>query len=139
MPEPKTKPTEVNVDSFLAAVPDEGRRRDGRALVALMREVTGEEPRMWGPSIVGFGRYTLKYESGRSAEWPVACFAPRKQALTVYLSPEFPERDRLLSKLGPYKTGVSCLYIKRLSDVDTGVLKELVSASVAHVRATHDS
>lgn len=137
MPEPKTRPTAANVETFLAAVPDEGRRRDAHALVALMRDVTGEAPRMWGPSIVGFGGYTLRYADGKAAEWPVAAFSPRKPALTVYLEPEFPERDGLLARLGPHTVGKSCLYLKRLSAVDMGVLRALVTASIAHTRAAH--
>jgi hypothetical protein len=90
---------------------------------------------MWGPSIVGFGRYRLTYASGRSAEWPLAAFSPRKQDLTLYITPEFDQYGGLMARLGKHRTGKSCLYLKRLADVDLGVLEELVTESVARVRA----
>lgn len=129
MAELKTKPTTASVTKFLNGVSDKTRRDDCFAVLEMMREVTKEEPAMWGSSIVGFGRFRYKYESGREGEWPIAAFSPRKSDLTLYFMPGFdiaPEMDRL----GKYKTGKSCLYIKKLSDVDAKVLKQLVTKSV---------
>lgn len=129
MGEPKTKPTTASVTKFLNAVSDKTRRDDCFTVLEMMREVTKEEPAMWGSSIVGFGRYRHKYESGREGEWPIAAFSPRKGDLTLYLTPGFdvaPEIERL----GKYKTGKVCLYIKKLADVDPKILKQLVTKSV---------
>jgi len=98
-----------------------------------MTDVTGEEPKMWGDSIVGFGEYTYNYESGRSGQWMATGFAPRAQALTLYIMPGFDRYSELLGKLGKHKTGKSCLYIKKLSDVDRGILRELVDRSFQHM------
>ena len=129
----KTQPTDLSVDEFIESIPDESRREDCRAIRQLMAEVTGESPVMWGDSIVGFGLYKYKYASGRGGEWFVAGFAPRKQALTLYIMSGFKGHAALMDKLGKHSTGRSCLYIKRLADIDTDVLRELVGASVAHV------
>jgi hypothetical protein len=137
MAEPKTRPTDASVEDFLAAVPDERRRADCFAVLELMRRVTEEAPRMWGPSIVGFGAYRYAYANGRALEWPVAAFSPRKQDLTLYIMPGFEHYQGLMARLGKHRTGKSCLYLKRLSDVDLGVLEELVAASVALVRAKY--
>lgn len=137
MAEPKTQATTASVADFLAAVPDPDRRADCLAVTELMRAVTGVEPEMWGPSIVGFGRYRYRYASGREAEWPLAGFSPRKQNLTLYVMAGFDGEDALLARLGKHTTGKSCLYLKRLADVDRAVLRELVERSVAHVRATN--
>ena len=137
MAEPKTQANDASVADFLAAVPDPTRRADCLAVAELMREVTGAEPRMWGPSIVGFGRYRYRYASGREGEWPLAAFSPRKQNLTLYVLTGFDGEDALLARLGKHTTGTSCLYLKRLADVDRAVLRELVERSVAHVRATN--
>lgn len=135
MAELKTKQTQASVSAFLDAVENEQRRADCRTVLNLMRAVTGEEPKMWGPSIVGFGSYHYKYASGREGDWFVAGFSPRKQDLTLYIMAGFDRYDELMAKLGKYKTGKSCLYLKRLSDVDLGVLRELVSASVEAMRS----
>ncbi|WP_025620616.1 DUF1801 domain-containing protein [Salinispora cortesiana] len=129
-----TAPTGQPVDEFLATLPNEHRQGDARRLIALMREVTGEEPAMWGPSIVGFGRYHYRCASGGTGDSALACFSPRKQHLVVYLIGGFEERHAsTLARLGPHKTGKSCLYLKRLDDVDLAVLRELVDRS-ARVR-----
>jgi hypothetical protein len=133
MAEPKTKPTEASVSAFLDKVPDAARRQDCRTVLGLMREVTGEEPTMWGSSIVGFGRYRYKYESGREGEWPIVGFSPRKNDLTLYVTPGFEPFAGLMARLGKYKTGKSCLYIKKLSDVDLAVLRNLLAESVARM------
>jgi hypothetical protein len=126
----KTVPTKVDVRTFLAGVEDDERRADCHALVKLMRRLTGEAPRMWGPSIVGFGTYHYRYESGREGDSPRAGFSPRKGDLTVYLMPGFTEQRDLLKKLGKHKTGKVCLYLKRLADVDQAVLEQLVRRSL---------
>lgn len=132
MAELKTKPNLQSVDNFLKAVMDERRRRDCYVVLELMKKVTGEEPKMWGDSIVGFGTYHYKYASGREGDMPVTGFSHRKQNLTLYIMSGFEEFNDLLNKLGKYKTGKACLYINKLEDVDLSVLQELVRKSVRH-------
>lgn len=139
MAEAKTKATAESVDGFLDRVPDEARRKDCQTLVRLMRAATGEAPVMWGSSIVGFGRYRYKYASGHEGEWPIIGFAPRKNDLTLYIMPGFEPFADLMARLGKYKTGKSCLYVKKLADVDQAVLKQLLAEStkkMADVRVT---
>ncbi|MBD5787667.1 DUF1801 domain-containing protein [Cellulosimicrobium terreum] len=131
--ESTTRPTEVDVQAFLEAVEHPVRRRDGLRLAALMTRVTGEEPRMWGPSIVGFGAYHYRYGSGREGDMAAAGFSPRKAATTVYLADGVDEHTELLARLGPHTTGRSCLYVKDLDDVDLDVLEEMVRRSFATV------
>ena len=135
--EPKTRATEKSVSAFIDAVPNETRKADAKALLAMMKRVTGEEPKMWGPSIVGFGSYHYKYASGREGDWFLTGFAPRKQALTVYIMAGFDDYEALMARLGKHTTGKSCLYIKRLDDIDLDVLRELVRRSVDHMAATN--
>ena len=137
MAEPKTTPTGASVTKFIAAVEDSARRRDARTLVKMMREVTQAPPRMWGPSIVGFGTYRYRYQSGREGDWMLTGFSPRKRETSIYIMSGFREHGELLERLGPHRTGRSCLYVKRLSDVDLGVLEELVSRSVDSLRGTY--
>lgn len=137
MAEIKTQKTLASPATFLAAVTDERRRRDAQAVCALMQEVTGDPPAMWGPAIVGFGHCRLRYESGRELDWMLVGFSPRKAALTLYIMPGFDAYDGLLARLGRFTTGKSCLYVKRLDDVDLGVLRELVARSVQHMRERH--
>lgn len=139
MAENKTKATDQSVQAFLESVEDERKREDSFALLQLMQDVTGEEARMWGDTIVGFGSYHYKYASGREGDAMLAGFSPRKQALTLYIMAGFDEYDSLLDKLGKYKTGKACLYVKKLDDVDTDVLKKLVDRSVTHMRETNPS
>lgn len=124
----KTKATEVSAGDFLDAVADPRRREEGRALDALYRKVTGLAPKMWGPSIVGYGSYTYTYDSGRSGTMARGGFSPRKSALTVYLDTD-DASEALFAKLGPHSRGTSCLYIKRLDQVDMAVLEDLIRAS----------
>ena len=126
----KTKVNEASVDGFLNAVPDEQTRKDCFEILKMMKQVTKEEPKMWGASIVGFGSYHYKGASGREGDWLLTGFSPRKQNLTLYLMGGFDLHKELLKKLGKYKTSVGCLYIKKLDDVDKKVLKELVTESV---------
>jgi Domain of unknown function (DU1801) len=131
----KTTRTDASVEDFLAGVP-EPRRADARAVNAMLANVTGMAPAMWGPSIVGFGSRHLVYDSGRELDWFEVGYSPRKSALTLYLTEGFDGYDELLARLGRHSTGKSCLYVKRLSDVDSAVLEELVQRSVAAVRGT---
>lgn len=134
MAELKTKPTRQSVQNFLnETVSDEKKRKDCNFLLETMKEITGDIPRMWGQGIIGFGKYHYKYESGREGDWFLTGFSPRKQALTLYIMPGFKNQTELMQKLGKYKTGKACLYIKRLSDVDATVLKKLIEKSVAHL------
>lgn len=128
--EAKTKPTKEKVTDFLNRVSDDSRRADCYAVAKMMKEITGQKPQMWGPSIVGFGTYSYKYASGHSGDWPLAAFSPRKTDLTIYLSVAFEKKEELLSQLGKHKTGKSCLYIKRLADVHLPTLRKLIKASV---------
>jgi nucleoid DNA-binding protein len=130
MAELKTRETTESVSAFLDRVADEGRREDCRAVVDIMQSVTKEKPRMWGTSIVGFGRYRYKYKSGREGEWMITGFSPRKGDLTLYIFGGFDKFSDLIPNLGKYKTAGSCLYIKKLSDVDVKVLRKLVTKSV---------
>lgn len=130
MAQAKTKPTKVSAREFIKKLPDKKRREDSEVVLKLMKEVTGAEPEMWGPSIVGFGRYRYKYDSGREGEWMLTGFSPRKSELTLYIMPGFEHFPDLMKKLGKYKTGQSCLYIKKLEDVDIKVLRELVTKAV---------
>ena len=124
-------PTGAPVPDFLAHVLDERRREDARRLCAMMQEITGEPPAMWGTSIIGFGSYHYRYASGREGGSALASFSPRSQSLAIYLIGEFEERHRsVLARLGPHKAGKGCLYVKRLDDVDLGVLRELIDRSV---------
>lgn len=136
MAELKTKPTGRSVKAFVDAVADPGRRKDCRAVMKLMKAATGESPKMWGPGIVGYGSYHYRYASGREGDWMLTGFSPRKQDLTLYIMAGFARYDALMKKLGKYRTGKSCLYLKRLSDVDLDVLDRLIRASVKHMRKT---
>jgi hypothetical protein len=129
----KTVPTQADVQAFLGRVQGGERRADCQALVKLLARITGEPPCMWGPSIVGFGTYHYRYESGHQGDCPRAAFAPRKQDLTVYLMPGFDAQADLLRSLGKHKTGKSCLYLKRLADVDPAVLEQLVRRSFEEI------
>lgn len=130
----KTQRNNASVRQFLDKVPDERRRRDAKTVVALMEEVTGETPAMWGASMVGFGSYHYKYASGQEGDWPLVAFAPRKDSLTLYIMPGFEGYAELLQKLGRHKTGKSCLYLKSLDDVHLPTLRTLVRQSVKHMK-----
>jgi len=135
MAELKTKVTKASVLNFIKSVPDEKKRKDGLALLKLFKEVTGEKPKMWGTSIIGFGSYHYKSERSRQeGDWPLTGFSPRKQNLTIYIMLGLAESEDLLKKLGKYKTSVGCLYINKLDDVDTGVLKRIIKRSVVAMK-----
>jgi hypothetical protein len=139
MADNKTKPTQLGVATFIDALTDETRRADAKALVKLMQSATGEKPKMWGPSIVGFGSYHYKYESGREGDMPLVGFSPRKAAAVLYGVTGFSDAEALLAKLGKHTTGKGCLYIKKLADVDHKALEALVVKSVAAKRSRHAS
>jgi hypothetical protein len=134
MAELKTQRNRSSVKAFLDGVSDERTRKDAFAVSALMTEITGEQPAMWGKSIVGFGSYHYKYASGQEGDWPLVGFSPRKDSLTLYIIPGFARYTELLGKLGKHKKGVSCLYIKSLDDVQLPTLKTLVRQSVKHMK-----
>jgi hypothetical protein len=134
MAENKTKPTDVSVDDYIASRANEQQHADCQQLMTLLKRVTGESPKMWGPSIVGYGSYRYTYESGHSGEAPLTGFAIRGRELVIYLLAEGEEQSSLLSRLGKHKMGKSCLYFKRLSDLDSSVLEQLVTNSVAGVK-----
>jgi hypothetical protein len=133
MAENKTKPTTVDPLAFLETIENEQRQRDGKELLDLVKEVTGESPIMWGPSIIGFGKYRYVYDSGREGESMITGFSPRKQNLVLYLGPGL-QNKRLVENLGKHKTSKGCLYINKLDDVDRSVLRELIATSVQEMK-----
>ena len=133
MAELKTKETKASVSGFLKKIEDPARRKDAETILAMLKSATGEEPRMWGSSIVGFGRLHYKYPSGREGDWFMAGFSPRKDSFSLHLCGGFGPHADLLEKLGKFKTGVGCLYVKKLDDVDAKVLKQLVTRTVKGV------
>ncbi|GAA1784915.1 hypothetical protein GCM10009712_35360 [Pseudarthrobacter sulfonivorans] len=133
MAENKTQVTGASVDEFLAAVEHPVRHRDGLRLLEMMKEITGEEPEMWGPTIVGFGQYHYRYGSGREGDAAAVGFSPRKSSLSLYGLTYGPEAAELLARLGKHKTGAGCLYVNKLEDVDEAVLAELIRAGYRHV------
>lgn len=135
MAELKTKPTDESVRRFLNTIADEQTRADCSTLIALMKQATKAEPKMWGTSVVGFGSYHYVYESGREGDWFVTGFSPRKQNLTIYLMTGFEPNKDLLQKLGKHTTGKGCLYIKRLSDIHLPTLKKLIQQSVTRLKS----
>ncbi len=135
--ERKTQENDASVEAFLNAIEHDGRRSDCETVNEIMRRVTGKEPKMWGDSIVGFGRYHYKYASGREGDLFVTGFSPRKTALTVYIVPGFTRFEKLTKRLGKYKTGKSCLYIKKLDDIDLDTLEELIRLSVERMKEAY--
>jgi hypothetical protein len=133
MAELKTQKNEADVIAYLNSIEHDKRREDCFVVLEIMKQVTGEEPKMWGSSIVGFGDYHYKYESGREGDWFLTGFAPRKNALTLYIMAGFDGYGELLSKLGKYKTGKACLYVNKIEDIDLEILRELVAKSAEHV------
>ncbi|WP_420585102.1 DUF1801 domain-containing protein [Ruegeria sp.] len=132
----KTVPTGESVEAFLSSVQPSAKAADARALDALFRTVTGFEPAMWGPSIVGYGRYHYRYKSGREGDFLATGFSPRKTALSIYIMPGYADFGDILSRLGKHKTGKSCLYVNKLADIDPEVLSELIRAGLADLE-TH--
>jgi hypothetical protein len=135
MADNKTKPTKLSVAVFIDALTDPTRRADAKALVKLMQNAAGEKPKLWGPSIIGFGSYHYKYDSGREGDMPLIGFSPRKAATVLYIMSGLSDSEALLARLGKHTTGKGCLYIRKLADVDQGVLEALVVKSVAAMRA----
>ena len=137
MADNKTKPTRLSVAAFIDAVTDPTRRADAKALLQLMQSAAGEKPRMWGSSIIGFGSYHYRYETGREGDMPLIGFSPRKAAIVLYNMTESGDSKALLTRLGKHTTGKGCLYIKKLADVDQQVLEAMLVKSVAALRARH--
>lgn len=134
MAELKTKPEDASVDAFIAAIEDEQKRADAEAILDMMAKATRAKPQMWGSSIVGFGSYHYVYASGREGDWFLVGFSPRKRSFSLYIMAGFDDYAELLGQLGKHKTGKSCLYINKLADVDTKVLRKLIRESVKHMR-----
>lgn len=133
----KTRRTSASVTAFISTVKDPAVRKDLRTITALMKKITGSKPSMWGPNIVGFGSITLRYSTGRELDWMLCGYAPRKQALTLYLTTGFPFQESLMKKLGKHKHGKGCLYIQSLHDVDLTVLEKIVAASVKTMKSKY--
>ena len=134
MAELKTRPTNASVNSFINKLPDEQNRADCFAIAEMMQQVTGCKPKMWGPSIVGFGVINYKNSTGKGVDWPMIAFSPRKQNLTLYIMTGFDQYEDLMKKLGKHSTSKACLYIKRLSDVHIPTLKKIITQSVKYVK-----
>jgi hypothetical protein len=132
----KTRKTGGDVQTFLKSVSDRKRKDDTLQVLALMKKLTGCESAMWGPSIVGFGDFRYRYANGTENDWFLTGFSPRKQSLTLYIMTGFAKYEEILENLGKYKTGKSCLYIKKVEDVDLAVLEQLISASIAHLQGS---
>lgn len=135
MADNKTKPTQISVAGYIAAIPEAPRRADAEALLKIMQKATGEEPKMWGPSIIGFGSYHYRYETGREGDMPIVGFSPRKPATVLYGLRAAPDVEEMLTKLGKHTTGKGCVYIKKLADVDQTVLAEWIEKSAIATRA----
>ncbi len=135
----KTQPTASSPEEFITAVTDPQRREDGLILLKLFKRVTKMPARMWGPSIIGFGRYHYKYDSGREGDYLITGFSPRKGALSIYILPGYRDLSEKLGRLGKHKTGKSCIYINKLSDVDISVLEEIIQNGLAHMRANYQT
>ena len=129
----KTTETSANVHEFIDSIKDETKRKDSLVMIDLIKKQSGHEPKMWGPSIIGFGKYHYKYDSGREGDGPLVGFSPRTSALTLYLSGQFEKRDELLGKLGKHKTDKGCIYIKKLSDISTTILEEMITNHIKHI------
>lgn len=135
----KTKPTAISPTVFLKTIEPERRRKDGQVLLKFFNRVTGLKPKMWGPSIIGYGRYAYKYDSGREGEHLITGFSPRKTALTIYIMPGFSQLTSQLEKLGKHKTSKSCLYINKLTDIDMDVLETIVMHGVGYMRDNYQT
>lgn len=130
MAELKTQPNNQSVEAFIDSIEPEWKRDDARELLKLIGNISGEKPVMWGDSIVGFGNYHYKYESGREGDWFLAGFSPRKTSMTIYMMGGFEGQDTALEKLGKHKKSVGCLYVKKLADIDLKVLEEMTIRSI---------
>jgi hypothetical protein len=135
--EAKTKPTPVSPEAFIDSVDHPGRREDAHAVLALLTEATGHPPVMWGPSIIGFGKYRYTYDSGHSGEAPLVGFSPRKANLVLYMAAYDDARDAFLARLGKHKTGKGCVYLNRLADVDPAVITEMARWSMKTLKERH--
>ncbi len=133
----KTTPTSSSVTDFINAVDDEQKRKDSFDLVELMRSISGNEPKMWGPSIIGFGSYHYKYASGHEGDAPLIGFSPRKAAISLYVFTGLDQHKHLLNSLGKFKMGKACIYVKRLSDIDQGQLKALMKETIAYLQSKY--
>lgn len=132
--ENKTKPRSASVDKFIDKIEDPQKKQDSRKILEIMKEITGESPVMWGETIIGFDKYRYKYASGREGEWMATGFSPRKLNLTIYLNYGFENKKEFMDKLGKYKTGKACLYIKKLEDVDIDILRDLIRETYLEVK-----
>ncbi len=133
----KTTETTKSVTAFINAIRDEVKRKDSFQIIDIMKKQTGFDPKMWGPSIIGFGNYHYKYESGHEGDMPLAAFSPRSTAIVFYFSEEFENREELFKRLGKHKTGKVCVYVKRMADIDVSVLKKMITNSVKHTRSRY--
>lgn len=133
----KTVETNNSVTDFINSIPDETKKTDCFALIEIMKEQSGFEPKLWGPGIVGFGSYHYKYESGREGEAPLVAFSPRKSEISLYLSSSFENREELLLQFGKHKSAKACIYVKKLNDINLDILKKMISLSIKQVKRLH--
>jgi hypothetical protein len=137
MPGQKTKPTDLSAYEFIESLTDEQRKQDSYAIAKMMKQITGDEPEIWGKNMIGFGEYHYKYPSGHEGNWFKTGFSPRKKEFSIYIMSGFEKYELLMKDLGKYRTGKSCLYIKKLSDIDEAVLKKLVKKSVEYIDSVY--
>lgn len=137
MAENKTKTTDANVTEFIQKVENEVKRKDSFVLVDFFKSITGHEPKMYGPTIVGFGNYHYKYASGHEGDAPLAAFSPRKDAIVFYFEPEFPNKEKFLEKLGKHKTSKGCVYVKKLEDINLSILEDMAKASIKETQTKY--
>lgn len=135
----KTTPNDASVEDFINSIENDHKRADSQRIIAILQDITGEEPQMWGGSIIGFGAYHYTYKSGREGDWMKVGFSPRKQNLTIYIMSGLKRFEEELSRIGKHKTGKSCLYAKKLEDIDEDVLKEIVEKSIAKLEGLYGS
>lgn len=134
----KTKPNSKDVDTLIANIEKEGKREDSKKILEIMREITGRMPVMWGDSMIGFGSYHYKYDSGREGDWFITGFSPRKQNISIYIMSGFSDYEKLLKQLGKHKTGKSCLYINKLEDIDQDILREMITRSIEFMESKYE-
>ncbi|MEO7922691.1 MAG: DUF1801 domain-containing protein [Chitinophagaceae bacterium] len=134
----KTTENSKSVTAFIKKISEPQRQKDAFAIIAIMKKVSGFEPKMWGPAIVGFGSYHYKYESGREGDAPLIGFSPRKAAFSLYLSSRFAKREELLNQFGKHKTSKACIYFKKIADIDIAVLKKMIAGSLKYSKTNHE-
>ena len=134
----KTTETTASVSDFVKGIPDEQRKKDAQAIIKIMKDQSGFEPRMWGPAIIGFGSYHYKYESGHEGDAPLVGFSPRKAEFAIYLTSQFDKREELLKQFGKHKSAKACIYFKKLEDINVDVFKKMIANSIKYYKTKYE-